>query len=325
MNITILKNLSLAAVVFGATVTADCALAQSKFVTIGTGGVTGVYYAVGGAICRVVNRDRVNNGIRCSTEATPGSLVNIDSLKRNSINFAIIQGDLHYQAIKGDGAFAKNGAQENLRSVLSLHPESLTILSSNDIDAKGLDGLKGRRFSFGMLGSGGRATIDKLLKASSLNASDFAPVVEQTADEQGHALCEKKIDGFAYVVGHPAPNIMRTIKDCGAKLVAVEGAGVAVVLRDFPYFVKTEISGSLYPGQSANIPTIGMLASLVTTDSVPDALVYSVVKSIFDNIEELKGLNPSLARLDPKKMITEGMGAPIHPGALRYYKEKGWL
>jgi TRAP transporter TAXI family solute receptor len=325
MNITVLKNLSLAATVLAAAVGSNCALAQTKFVTIGTGGVSGVYYAVGGALCRVVNRDRVSNGIRCSAEATPGSMVNIDSLKRNSINFAIVQGDLHYQAVKGDGAFAKNGVQENLRSVLSLYPEALTILSSKEISAKGLDDLKGRRFSLGMLGSGGRATIEKLLQASSLSASDFGSVVERAADEQGHALCENKIDGFAYVVGHPAPNVMRTIKECGAKFVAVESAGSAAVLRDFPYFVKTEIPGSLYPGLAGGVPTIGMLASLVTTDSVPDDMVYSVVKSIFGNIEELKGLNPSLARLDPRKMISEGLVAPIHPGAMRFYKEKGWL
>ena len=325
MNFTFYRPLSLTAIFLSVAFAHHTAQAQSKFATIGTGGITGVYYAAGGALCRVVNRDRATNGIRCSVEATPGSLVNIDSLKRNSINFAIVQGDLHFQAVKGEGAFAKNGAQENLRSVLSLHPEALTILSGKDVGAKGIDDLKGRRFSLGMLGSGGRATTEKLLQLSNWKNTDFGAVTERTADEQGHALCENKIDGFAYVVGHPAPNVMRTIKDCGATLIAVEGPGVAVLLKEFPYYVKADIAGGIYPNHGNAVPTVGMLASLVTTDSVPDAMVYAVVKSVFANIDELRGLHPALARLDPKKMVSDGLIAPIHPGALQFYKEKGWL
>jgi len=325
MNFTLLRTILLTALTSGAVLGGAPAMAQSKFVTIGTGGITGVYYAAGGAVCRMVNRARATNGIKCSVESTPGSLVNLDSLKRNSLNFAIVQADLQYQAVKGEGAFAKNGVQADLRSVFSLYPEAIVVLVKKDSGVNTLDDLKGRRFSLGMLGSGGRATMEKLLQVSSWKQSDFGTAVEKTADEQGYALCENKIDGFAYVVGNPSPNVARTVKECGAKLVPVDGSGVAAFLKESPYFVKTEIPGGVYPDHANAIATIGMMASLVTNASTPDDMVYAVVKAAFDNLEELKTLHPTLAKLDPKRMIGEGLTAPLHPGALRYYREKGWL
>jgi TRAP transporter TAXI family solute receptor len=235
-----------------------------------------------------------------------------------------VQGDLQYQAVKGEGAFGKNGVQGDLRSVFSLYPESVIILVRKDSGVQTLDGLKGRRFSVGMLGAGGRATMEKLLQAASWKQDDFAPVVEKTADEQGYALCENKIDGFAYVVGHPAPNVMRTVKECGARVVPVDGAGVAAFLKESPSFVKSEIPGGVYPDHPVGVPTVGMMASLVTSASVPDAMVYDVVKAVFENLDEFKTLHPALATLDPKRMVSEGLSAPLHPGALRYYQEKGW-
>jgi len=325
MNFTLLRSISLAAVSCAAVFCGAPAIAQSKFVTIGTGGITGVYYAAGGAVCRLVNRARATHGIKCSAESTPGSMVNIDSLKRNSLNFAIVQADLQFQAVKGQGAFANNGAQTELRSVFSLYPEAIVVLAKKDAGVNTLDDLKGRRFSLGMLGSGGRSTMEKLLQVSNWKSGDFGPVVEKTADEQGYALCENKIDGFAYVVGNPSPNVTRTVKECGAKVVPVDGPGVAVFLKESPYFVKTEIPGGVYPDHMSAIATIGMMASLVTNASTPDDMVYAVVKAAFDNLEELKTLHPTLAKLDPKRMIGEGLTAPLHPGAVRYYKEKGWL
>jgi TRAP transporter TAXI family solute receptor len=320
-----LRSISLSVAACGAIFAAGSAMAQSKFVTIGTGGITGVYYAAGGAVCRLVNRARATNGIRCSVESTPGSLVNLDSLKRNSLNFAVVQADLQYQAVKGEGAFAKSGAQTDLRGVFSLYPEAVVVLAKKDTDIKTLDDMKGLRFSVGMLGSGGRATMEKLLQFSNWKPGDFGSAVEKTADEQGYALCENKIDGFAYVVGNPSPNVLRTMKECRAKLVPVDGPSVAAFLKESPYFVKTEIAAGVYPDQANAVATVGMLASLVTIASTPDEMVYSVVKAAFENLEELKTLHPTLSRLDPKKMVTEGLAAPLHPGALRYYKEKGWL
>ena len=167
--------------------------------------------------------------------------------------------------------------------------------------------------------------MEKLLQVSNWKATDFGQVVEKTADEQGYALCENKIDGFAYVVGNPSPNVTRTVKECGAKVVPVDGPSVAVFLKESPYFVKTEIPGGVYPDHMSAIATIGMMASLMTIASTPEDMVYAVVKAAFDNLEELKTLHPTLAKLDPKRMIGEGLTAPLHPGAVRYYKEKGWL
>ncbi len=301
------------------------ALAQNKLMTVGTGGVTGVYYAAGGAMCRLVNRDRASTGIRCLVESTQGSRANVDALSRGAVNFALVQSDVQYHAIKGDAAFAGAGAQEDLRSVFGLYNEVFTALVAADVPAKAFVELKGRRVSFGLPSSGSRATVDELLQIYGLTPTDFLAVTERASEEQGYALCEKKLDAVLYVVGQPVPHITRTIKDCNARLVPMLEVWRDKVVQARPYFVKTDIPAGVYAGVSGPVPTIGLVATVTTNASTPDAIVYALVKAVFDNLEQLKTLHPALAQLDAKNMLTQGLSAPLHPGALKYYKEKGWL
>lgn len=301
------------------------ATAQPKIMTIGTGGVTGVYYAVGGALCRLVNRDRAKSGIRCTVEASAGSVANVDSLTREALAFGMVQSDVSYSALKGIGAFEKGGARTQLRSVISLYPEMLTVLAGKDVNAAMLADLKKKRLSVGISGSGSRALVEDWFTSNGWQPEDRVTVQERTADEQGYALCENKIDAMAYVVGHPAPNVARTLKECGARLVALNAQNVDKYLETRPYAVRAEIPVGVYPSSTAPVSTVAVMAVLTTHAAVSDDMVYSAVKSIFENLDELKTLHPALANLDPKKMVTQGLTAPLHPGALRYYKEKGWL
>jgi TRAP transporter TAXI family solute receptor len=305
--------------------TSPAAIAQTRLMTVTTGGVTGVYYAAAGAICRLVNRDRARNSIRCTVEASAGSLANIDSLNRNAASFGVVQSDVHYAAVKGVGAYEKAGAQPELRSVFSMYPELLTVLTSADSNAKVAGELKGQRVSIGMPGSGSRALVEDWFKVTGWQPADSAQVQERSADAQGIALCEKKIDAMAYVVGHPASNVARTLKDCGARLLPLDPANIDKYLAQSPYAVRSEIPAGTYPGQTAAVPTIAVMATLMASSSVSDDMVYATVKAVFDNFDELKKLYPTFSFLDPKVMVTVGLTAPLHPGAVKYYVEKGWL
>jgi TRAP transporter TAXI family solute receptor len=299
--------------------------AQQKFVTIGTGGVTGVYYAAGGAICRLMNKDRARHGIRCSVESTGGSVYNINTIKAGELDFGVSQSDVQYNAVKGLNQYKEGGPFGDLRAVLALHPEPLTIVARKEANVTRFEEFKGKRFNIGVPGSGQRATMEVLLPAINMKNADFSLVSELKPDEHGAALCDNKIDGFAFVVGHPAANIQDVTTTCGAKLVNVSGPGVDKLIAGYPYYAKATIPGGLYAGNPNPTTTFGVVASIVSSAKVPDEVVYTLVKSVFENFEEFKKLHPAFANLEPQSMIKDGLSAPLHNGAIKYYKEKGWL
>lgn len=301
------------------------AVAQQKFVTIGTGGVTGVYYAAGGAICRLVNKDRKDHGIRCSVESTGGSVANINLIRSKELDFGVSQSDWQYHALNGSSSFQKEGAFKDIRAVFSLHPEPFTILARKEANINKFEDLKGKRFNVGNPGSGTRASLEELLVAMGWKMSDFGLASELRPDEHGAALCDNKIDAFIYGVGHPAANIQDPITTCGARLVPVRNAAVDKLVKAAPYYAYADIPGGLYAGHPKPIPTYGVLASLVTSAKVPEETVYRLVKAVFDNFDEFKKLHPAFAHLEPQKMVKEGLSAPLHPGAVKYYKERGWM
>ena len=299
--------------------------AQQQFVTIGTGGVTGVYYAAGGAICRLMNKDRAEHGIRCSVESTGGSVYNVNTIKAEELDFGVVQSDVQYNAVKGAAQFKEVGPFGDLRAVFALHAEPLTVLARKDASVTRMEDFKGKRFNVGNPGSGTRDTIATLMVAMGMKTSDFSLTSELKPDEHGAALCDNKIDGFGYVVGSPAANIQDPTTTCGAKLVPVTGPVVDKLIKEYPYFAAATIPGGMYPGNPDATKTFGVVASFVSSAKVPDEVVYAMVSAVFDNFDEFKKLHPAFANLDPKDMVKSGMSAPLHPGAVKYYKEKGWM
>jgi hypothetical protein len=313
-----------AAVLLAAASFATPTLAADKFITVGTGGVTGVYYAVGGAICRLMNKSRAQTGIRCSVESTGGSVFNANAIKSGELDFGMAQSDIQYNAAKGDGQF-KGNADPNLRAVFSVHPEPFTVLARKDAGVTKFTDFKGKRFNVGNPGSGTLASMEELLKAMGWTKADFSLAAELKADEQGTALCDNKIDGFFYGVGHPSAAIQDPTTSCGAKLIPLTGPVVDGLVKAHPYYAKAVIPGGMYANNPTPTETYGVLATLVTSAKVSDDTVYALVKAVFDNFDEFKKLHPAFAHLDPKEMIKNGLSAPLHPGAIKYYKEKGWM
>ncbi|MFA5520736.1 MAG: TAXI family TRAP transporter solute-binding subunit [Castellaniella sp.] len=302
------------------------AAAQQQFISIGTGGVTGVYYAAGGAICRLVNKDRAEHGLRCSVESTGGSVFNVNTIKAGELDLGVVQSDVGYNAYNGEGQFKEGGAFKKLRSVFSLHPEPFTVVTRKEANIKSFDDLKDKRFNVGNPGSGTRASMEQLLEARGDDMKTFFKLAsELRPDEHGAALCDGKIDGFFYGVGHPSANIQDPTTTCGAKIVPLTGPAVDGLVDKYPHYAKVAIPGGLYANNDEDIPTYGVLATFVSSEDVPENVVYQVVKAVFDNFDDFKKLHPAFAHLDRKDMVADGLSAPLHPGAEKYYKEKGLM
>ena len=301
------------------------AVAQQKFITIGTGGVTGVYYAVGGAVCRLVNLDRKTHGLRCSVESTGGSVFNVNTIRAGELDFGMVQSDVQFNAYNGEAQFKDGGAYTELRAVFSVHPEPFTVVARPDAGVTKFEDFKGKRFNVGNPGSGTRASMEELLAAMGWTLGDFSLASELKADEHGPALCDNKIDGFYYAVGHPSANIQDPTTTCRAKLIPLTGPVIDKLVAEHPYYAKATIPAGMYANNPDPTETYGVLATFVTTANTPDDAVYQVVKAVFENFDEFKKLHPAFANLDPQKMIKDGLSAPLHDGALRYYKEKGWM
>ena len=299
---------------------------QQRFITIGTGGVTGVYYPAGGAICRIVNRERAKLGMRCSVESTGGSVANVNLLKSGEIEFGVAQSDVQFNASKGVGCVPERRGGE--RPARGVRPASRAFHGSGPqgiehLQVRRLQGqaLQRRQSGFGHALVNGRTDRRDGLE----DGRTFHLASELRPDEHGSAVCDGKIDGFFYGVGHPSANIQDPTTICGAKLVSLTGPAVDKLVKEKPYYAVATIPAGLYPNNPNATTTFGVQATVVSSAKVPNDVVYAVTKAVFDNLEELKKLHPALANLKPEEMIKNGLSAPLHDGAVRYYKEKGWI
>ncbi|AUG55394.1 TAXI family TRAP transporter solute-binding subunit [Thalassospira marina] len=299
--------------------------AEQKFITIGTGGVTGVYYPTGGAICRLVNKGRKDHGIRCSVESTGGSVYNVNTIRAGELDMGVAQSDIQYYAYNGTGKFEEQGPFKELRAVFSIHPEPFTVVARADSGIKTFDDLKGKRVNIGNPGSGQRDTMDVVMAAKGWSVDDFALASELKPAEQSQALCDNKIDAMIYTVGHPAGSIQEATTACDSVLVDVSGPEIDKLVADNPYYRIATIPGGMYRGNPDDVKTFGVGATFVSSTKTEDDIVYNVVKAVFENFDDFKKLHPAFANLKKEEMIKDGLSAPLHDGAVKYYKEAGLM
>lgn len=309
----------------GATLVSGGALAQQQFISIGTGGVTGVYYPTGGAICRLVNKGRKEHGLRCSAESTGGSIYNINTVRAGELEFGVAQSDWQYHAYNGTSKFEDQGKFEGLRAVLSVHPEPFSVLARGGSGIESFEDLKGKRVNVGNPGSGLRATAEVVMEAYGMTMDDFAVASELKGAEMAQALCDDKIDVMIYTVGHPAAAITEVTNTCEVDFVDVQGPVIDKLIEENPFYRTAAIPAGMYKGQDADNLTFGVGATFISSTDVSEDVVYVVVKAVFDNFEDFKKLHPAFANLKEEEMITDGLSAPLHDGAVRYYKERGWM
>jgi uncharacterized protein len=304
---------------------AATAHAEEKFITIGTGGQTGVYYVVGQSVCRLVNRGTAKHNIKCTAPSTGGSIANINAIRAGNMDAGVAQSDWQFHSYNGTSTFKEQGAYTDLRSVFSVHGEPFTVVARKDAGIKTFADLKGKRVNVGNPGSGQRGTMQVVLDAMGWSMDDFSLASELKSAEQAAALGDNKVDAIVFTAGHPNGSIQEATTTTEATLIPVVGPAIDKLVADNAYYAKAVVPGGMYRGTDADVSTFGVKATFVSSAKVPDAVVYEVVKAVFDNFDRFKKLHPAFEHLQEKDIIKAGNSAPLHPGAAKYYKERGWM
>jgi hypothetical protein len=317
--------LAASAAVVGLTLGAVNASAEQQFITIGTGGVTGVYYPTGGAICRLVNKGRKEHGVRCSVESTGGSVYNLNTMRAGELDMGVAQSDWQYHAYNGTAKFADQGPFEELRAVFSVHAEPVSIVARKDSGITKVEDLVGKRVNIGNPGSGTEATWNVMWEAMGHTNDDLKLASQLKSAETPQALCDNKIDAFFWLVGNPAALNKEATTTCDAVFAEVSGPTIDKLVEDNSFYRYAVIPGGMYLGNPDDINTFGVGATFVSSTNTSEETVYQVVKAVFENFDDFKKLHPAFANLKEEEMIKDALSAPLHDGAAKYYKERGWM
>ena len=270
------------------------------------------------------NRDSAKTGLKCTAPSTGGSIANINAIKAGDMDMGVAQSDWQFHAYNGSSQFEGDKFDKE-RAVFSVHAEPFNVIARADSGIESFDDLKGKRVNVGNPGSGQRATMEVVLDAKGWTMDDFALASELKPAEQAAALGDNKVDAIIYTVGHPNGSIQEAVSTVDAKLVPVEGEAIDKLVADNPFYAYSTIPGGMYKGTDADVKTFGVKATFVTSADVDEEVVYEVVKAVFDNFDRFKKLHPAFENLKEEEMIKDGLSAPLHDGAAKYYKERGWI
>tara|TARA_B100000929_G_scaffold253036_1_gene213709 strand:- start:226 stop:1230 length:1005 start_codon:yes stop_codon:yes gene_type:complete len=331
----IISTISAIAMLFALSLPMMSVAKAAEFFTIGTGGPTGVYFQVGNSVCKMLHKQAIsaehgrkkgtNKAYRCTAPSTGGSNYNIGQIKAGEFQFGVAQSDWQFHAVNGSSKW-EGKKFGDLRAVFSVHNEPFQIWARKKAKVKSFDGLKGKVVNIGNPGSGQRGTMEELMKAMGADMSMFKGTTELTSSQQVKALCDGKIDAFGYSVGFPN-GAMEEAATCAAKAMPINltGGPVQGLIDGADYYAKAVIPKGTYTGQKKDVTTFGVKATFVTGANVPEELVYLVTKAVMENFDDFKKQHPAFAFLEKKNMIKDGLSAPLHPGALKYYKEAGLM
>ena len=306
----------LAAVVAAAIAASSPTAASAGDLVVGTGSIYGVYFQAGRGICELVNRKL--DDVKCSTVPTAGSMFNMDSVRDHSFDLGIVQSDVQYRAHKDSG-------YENLRTLFSVHGEPFTVVARRDSGIRSLSDLEGRRVNLGNPGSGQRATMDMVMAAMGWTPASFALVGDLPAAQQSSALCRGEIEAMVYVVGHPNMSVAGATDMCDSVIVDIQGPQIDQLIALNPFYSYMTIPGGLYKGNARHVRTFGVRATVMVSENMDDALTYGIVKVVFENLDEFRRISPVFKDMAPESMIKEGLTAPLHAGAARYFREVGLM
>ncbi|MCG7626562.1 TAXI family TRAP transporter solute-binding subunit [Epibacterium sp. MM17-32] len=295
------------------------------FITIGTGSVSGLYYPMGTAICRLLNKDRRRHGIRCTAEVTNGSVANLQALRRGELDFAIVQSDWQAQAVAGTPLLANGVPFSDLRALFSLHGEVFTVVARVDADIHSFSDLRGKRVNIGNPGSGQRATMEGLMAVLGWSRDSFAEVHELPAETQSEALCADEIDAMVFTVGHPSASVEAATTACDSLLVPVNDPQIRAIVSSSPFYDFAQIPAHLYRGNPEVVHSFGFAATLVTTRQQKLKVVHEMVRSVFSNLDTLRRAHPAFGALNAASMVEDYQTAPLHRAARAYYRFDGLL
>ena len=298
-------------------------------IVVATGVEGDVYHQVGRAICSFLRRKA--EGVTCLPQLsaagdTTVSIANLNNVRGGAVEFGLAQADAQLHAVEHSGPFRfMDATHENLRATFSLHSETFTLLARAGSKIRDLDGLKGRRVNIGSPNSPTRRLMDQVMAAKGWSKRDFPLAEELQASQQSLAFCHERVEAMVYTVTHPDDAVRRVAELCDGVVLSVIGPDIDKLVEETAYFSRAVVPGGLYAQNDAPVATFGVIATLVSSADVDDETVYAVVKTVFDNFDDFRKAHPAFGTLEPARMVREGLTAPVHDGALRYYEEKGLM
>ncbi len=300
--------------------------ARALDILIGSGQTTNFNYHVGKVLCRMINTNI--DSIDCQHQRTTGSISNLDNVRLGSLDLGIVASDIQYHAINKTGMFKfMDLTYANLRSLFSLHDIPFTLIVHKNSKIKTLEDLSGKRVNLGNFGSSQRNIMNDVMKAQGWTKKEFL-LTEEFTDSQSQlslALCHGGVQATVSSNVHPDLVVKQLTNLCDAIVIGVRGKKIESLLSSKPYYIKTTLPGGLYDNNDDGFETIGLKSTVITSEDLDQETAYRMVKIVFNNLYRLKRMHPTFNNLTPLKMATEGLTAPLHPGAMKFYKEKGWM
>ncbi|SHJ10524.1 TAXI family TRAP transporter solute-binding subunit [Lutispora thermophila] len=296
-----------------------CTPAKTNMI-LATGGTSGTYYPYGGAMAQIFNSKIQNMNV--TAQSTGASVENCKLLGQNEAELAIVQNDMLDYAYNGIEAFAA-GKIENIRGIATLYPEIVQIVASVDSGITNIKDMKGKRVSVGAPGSGVEANARQIFEATGLTYNDMS-VSYLSFSESADAFKDKHIDCFFVTSGIPNAAIQDITAQNDIVLVSLTDDVVKTLTQKYPFFVEYNIPAGTYKGQSSDVKTVAVMATLATNSNVSEDVIYSITKALFENQPELAQAHAKGAELVLEEAV-KGISIPFHPGAEKYFKEKGLL
>jgi len=288
--------------------------AERRPLVIAGGEVTGYYYPVAGALCRVINKERPA-GMTCAVMPTAGSAANLAALRAGEADLALVQSRAALLAERGQEGFKEAGPMPDLRALMALHGEIAVVVARAGSGIEQLADLKGKRVNLGRPGSFQRAMAETVLEAGGLSPGDPSVLVELDFADQAGELCQGNIDAAMFTGVHPMPEVQLVIEECGATLVPIRARSLDTYLKRNPAVSHFTIKGGTYDGQSQDIPAIG-LRTLLVGSRLSETEVAELMRAIWGNFGALTHLHPALSGLSRAEAAgKDGLAIPLHPGA----------
>ncbi|SFK62561.1 hypothetical protein SAMN05216390_102159 [Lachnospiraceae bacterium KH1T2] len=293
-----------------------CGVQSNRFM-FGTGGTAGTYYAYGGILAQYMNTNTDN---KVTAVSTGGSKVNIQSIQDGDFQLGFTQSDVMAYAWEGTQSFAKDGPTHDFRVLGGLYAETVQLFTMDD-DIKSVEDLKGKSISIGEAGSGVYFNAVDVLSAAGITLNDIKPQYQSFEDSK-ESLKDGKIDAAFIVAGAPTTAITELATTNGVHLINIDGELRDKIISSCPYYTAYEIPADTYPGQPEPIDTITVKATLIVSANLDEQTVYDITAAIFEHKDEIAIENAKGSELDLTN-ATEGMAAPFHKGAAKYYAEHG--
>ncbi len=308
------------AVILGLLLGAAPAHAQRELL-VGGASLTGVYYQVAQALCDLLNRHG-GGKYQCVGHPALGSVFNLRAVERGLFDFAVAQSDRNWQAASGVGDWQGRPAAK-VRSVFSMHAETVLLVARQDAGVRAVADLAGKRVNIGNPGSGQRGNAEDVLRLYALDPQQDLKAVGLQQADAARALVDGKIDAFFYTVGNPSAAISTPALATAVRIVPIDSAALRSFVAERSYYVMATIPAGSYAGVGRPVQTYAVKATVVTHAGLEDEVVHDLVKTVFERLDDLRRASPAFQYLEPGNML-EGLSAPLHPGALRYYREQGW-